>query len=298
MSRTPSLLSSLLNSISTATQLARSDVEILCSWNGSDEDEQAIKNTSGYNFEIKQRVPYHFSGNMNALASESKGEILLIVNDDIIIDKKGIDYGIEMLLKNTNIGLIGALLRSKSNKLQHAGFMFGNDLIPYHFLEDLIDIEEFAHEHQFLTMAAVTGAMLLTRRSDFQCLLFNERYNRCGEDVELSLDMREILQKSVLLCTSFSAVHYQCATRAKQQEMGNEPDDIEQMKQRRRDFLNQANNKMLREEIALATIVAEASFKKINEQQKHLNKCLDIERKYHQLNLEVLDLKEQLEQNQ
>ena len=60
---------------------------------------------------------------MNALAPESKGEILLIVNDDIIIDKKGIDYGIEMLLKNTNIGLIGALLRSKSNKLQHAGFM-------------------------------------------------------------------------------------------------------------------------------------------------------------------------------
>ena len=79
-------LSRMLDSVAAATELSNQDVEILCSWNGNAADESDIRNDSGYRFNIAQRDTYHFASNMNALADKATGEVLLLINDDVVLD--------------------------------------------------------------------------------------------------------------------------------------------------------------------------------------------------------------------
>ena len=76
VSRTADRLSAMLESIAQATELPNGEVEILCSWNGTNESEQKIINRSGYEFLIAQRDAYHFAGNMNQLAKHANGDVL------------------------------------------------------------------------------------------------------------------------------------------------------------------------------------------------------------------------------
>ena len=65
VSRTPTLLSRMLTSVSASTKLPYQEVEILCSWNGNAEAESQVSNGSGYEFIIAQRDAYHFASNTN-----------------------------------------------------------------------------------------------------------------------------------------------------------------------------------------------------------------------------------------
>ena len=75
----------MLESLAIATNLPNSEVEILCSWNGTQASEANIVNCSGYEFLVAQRNPYHFASNMNQLAKNASGDVLAIVNDDLIL---------------------------------------------------------------------------------------------------------------------------------------------------------------------------------------------------------------------
>lgn len=57
VSRTAALVNRLCDSLDAACSLAPLDVEILCSWNGSDAEEAQIRNSSRYDFHIARRVP-------------------------------------------------------------------------------------------------------------------------------------------------------------------------------------------------------------------------------------------------
>ena len=85
ISRTSDFLNDMLASLSAATKLSGRDVEILCSWNGSRSDESFINNCSRYEILIAQRDQYHFATNMNSLAEKASGELLMLINDDVII---------------------------------------------------------------------------------------------------------------------------------------------------------------------------------------------------------------------
>ena len=74
VSRTPELLNRFCASLNQASELHPLEMEILCSWNGTDAEETQIQNSSRYDLHIAQRVPYHFSGNMNGLARQARGQ--------------------------------------------------------------------------------------------------------------------------------------------------------------------------------------------------------------------------------
>ena len=59
VSRTAALLSSMLSSLKDALHLPEEGVEVLCSWNGDAAEESCIDNTSGYEFFVANRTPYH-----------------------------------------------------------------------------------------------------------------------------------------------------------------------------------------------------------------------------------------------
>ena len=119
VSRTADLLSKMLGSLKDALHLPEREVEVLCSWNGCPEEEASIENTSGYEFFIANRTPYHFASNMNQLAKRANGEVLAFVNDDVTLDKNSLDSGLSCLLEDISTLCVGSLLRMPDGRLQH-----------------------------------------------------------------------------------------------------------------------------------------------------------------------------------
>ena len=242
----------MLESLAAATDLPQGDVEILCSWNGTKEAEQDIANRSGYEFLIAQRDPYHFASNMNQLAHHANGDVLAFVNDDVILDSGSLDAGLSCLLDEPSTLCVGALLRTPDGQLQHGGMGFDLHHTPYHIAEGLVSATDVISELSAYEVSSVTAAVMLVRKSTFKQQPFDESYNRCGEDVQLNLDLREKLQGKVMLCPGMSGVHIESATRAENDESGNTSEDLVKMRTRRRLFLEQASPDQLRVELAMA----------------------------------------------
>ena len=253
VSRTADLLSSMLRSLNGALHLPSREVEILCSWNGSPEEENRIENVSGYGFSIVKRTPYHFASNINELANVARGDVLAFVNDDVILDRNSLDSGLSCLLDDISTLCVGSLLRRPDGRLQHGGMSFDYHHLPYHIAEGLINAEEVISGLPPYEVPCVTGALMLVRKSTFKEQPFDESYTRCGEDVQLNLDLREKLKGRVMLCPGMSGVHLESATRVKNNETGNTSKDITKMKIRRRLFLDQASLEQLRVELSMST---------------------------------------------
>tara|TARA_B100000902_G_C27119609_1_gene817970 strand:+ start:31 stop:948 length:918 start_codon:yes stop_codon:yes gene_type:complete len=218
VSKTYSLLNTLFESISYATDIDNNSIEILCSWNGLESDISLIKKNFFDNLYISTVIPYHFASNMNQLLEMAKGEYLILVNDDVIFDIKSIDKGIECFNQNSNAVLVGSRLRNEKGNLSHAGILFNLLHRPYHFLEDSIK-----HDHHIVSqfsypVSAVTGALMLTKLEFIKPHRFNTNYLICGEDVELCLDLRENYNKDIYCCYEFSAIHQAETTRSQNPE--------------------------------------------------------------------------------
>ena len=144
VSRTAGLLSRMLNSLGDALHLPGDEVEVLCSWNGESGEEARIENRSGYEFLVADRTPYHFASNMNALAEKATGELLLLINDDVLLDADSVDAALSCLRDEPNTGLVGARLRDREGRLTHAGILFDRRHSPYHQLDRLVGFEDDA----------------------------------------------------------------------------------------------------------------------------------------------------------
>lgn len=235
ISRTPALLNRLLASLVEARKFWQPGDEVLCSWNGSSTEEAEINPKLGPRngkeplFRIAQHCAYHFSGNMNALADLARGEILVLLNDDLILDPGSLDRAIQVLRAQPRAGLIGGRLRSSNGHLTHAGLLFSNDHVPYNrFRPDdlgpLIDASANAVQESG-PMPAVTGALMVLYRHDFQAVRFHTEYRVCGEDIALCLDIWNQLNKQAYYASDVTAIHDEKTTRGKSFE----EDDIRRL---------------------------------------------------------------------
>ena len=271
VSRTANLLSSMLGSLNGALHLPRREVEILCSWNGSPEEEARIENGSGYEFSIANRIPYHFSSNINQLSQLANGDILALINDDVILDMNSLDSGLSCLLDDISTLCVGSLLRFPDGRLQHGGMSFDYHHLPYHIAEGLINATDEISELPPYEVPCVTAAVMLIRKSTFREHPFDESYLRCGEDVQLNLDLREKLKGRVMLCPGMSGVHLESTTRAENHEAGNNSRDIAKMKTRRRLFLDQASQEQLRVELSMSAREHIFTKQVMEKERNHLN---------------------------
>ena len=246
ISRTEDLLSQMLSSISKATCLDNEDIEILCSWNGSQNNERKIVNNSNYDFKVAQRAKYHFAKNMNSLARKASGEILLIINDDIILDSYSIDNGINALKKQNNIGLIAGNLRYKNGLIQHMGISFDNKNDPYHKFEQSTVIgNSIMRDNSSKFIPAATGSLLLIKKELFNEIGFSEKYEVSGEDIELCLDIREKKELNILFCANVSGIHFSGTTIKKNNQGRSSDNDVKRMKKRRLEFLKNASREQI-----------------------------------------------------
>jgi GT2 family glycosyltransferase len=249
ISRTPALLNAMLASLRDASSLPHKEVEVLCSWNGSQDDERAIYNESGYDLFIAQRTPYHFATNMNGLADKATGTDLLLINDDVVLDPGSVDAALRSLQANPDAGLVGARLRHSNGLLAHAGMGFDSRNNAYHMLENLLPADcDWAIEAD-RPVPAVTGAVMLLARNTFQELRFQEQYRQCGEDVELCLDLRQHLNKQVWLCVGASGIHESETTRQHQESSEQLSEDRVRMRARYHRFINEVSSDQLQLEL-------------------------------------------------
>ena len=268
VSRTPELLSHMLGSLAAATNLSSEQLEILCSWNGSEADEQAIENHSDYELLIAQREPYHFASNMNALAEKATGDFLLLINDDVQLDPGCIDAAIAVMQQQASAGLVGARLRDAEGLLTHAGIVFDSRHSPYHQLDRKLGSEHAAVLGEPRAVPAVTGALMLIRREHFQSLRFATDFKVCGEDVELCLDLRERLGLEVIYAPGFSGLHGGEATRSQVDEQSGNSEDLSRMRARYQRFLAAAGQAQLRVELAAKVAEVEA-LRSLEAHRKH-----------------------------
>jgi len=275
VSRTPSLLNQMLASVAKACSLEYAEIEILCSWNGATEAEQAISNTSGYEFLIAQRDPYHFASNLNGLAERANGELLLLINDDVFLDAGSIDAAINCLENEPKAGLVGGRLRNHQGQLTHAGILFNSRNSPYHRLDQMVPADATAVMGSNRIMPAVTGALMLIRRQHFLKLRLNENYKVCGEDLEICLDLRQHHELEVWYCPAASGIHE--AETSRQQENNQEGNSEDQclMRKRRREFIEQAKNVQLIHEILAYSLEAETLQHIMNSRLKEFDNLQD-----------------------
>ena len=268
VSRTSGLLSSMLSTLKDALHLPSEEVEVLCSWNGDAEDENQIENSSGYEFLVANRAPYHFASNMNALADKANGEVLLLINDDVLLDANSVDSALNCLRDHPSTGLVGARLRDREGRLTHAGILFDSRHSPYHQLDRLVSSEHHAVLGGPRTVPAVTGAAMVIRREHFQALGFNTEYRVCGEDVELCLELRGKLKLNVWYCPNFSGEHGGEATRSHEEDQGGNSEDLTRMRGLHERFLNTANRDQLRVEL-IASVAEADALRSLEAQRSH-----------------------------
>ena len=255
VSRTAGLLSRLLHSLDLGYSGGTDAIEVLASWNGSADDEQAIQ-PGRLPFHIAQRDPYHFAGNMNGLARQAQGAVLIFANDDLIVDPSSIDAALDRLKNRAEVGLVGARLRTSDGALAHAGIHFTSYGSPYHQLEHFAQANHPAATRERL-VPAVTGAFFAMRREEFLQLELAESFNVCGEDVLLNLQTRSVLHKQVLYCPAMSGIHDAESTRSQFENQEGNADDMTRMRAGWREMLQRADRDSLLVELQAAQDEAE-----------------------------------------
>jgi hypothetical protein len=255
VSRTAGLMSRLLHSLDLGYSGEADTIEVLASWNGSADDEQAIQ-PGRLPFRIAQRDLYHFAGNMNGLARRARGAVLIFANDDLIVDPGSIDAALDRLANRTEVGLVGARLRTSDGSLAHAGIHFTSYGSPYHQLEHFAEADHPAAMRERL-VPAVTGAFFAMRRDEFLQLELAESFNVCGEDVLLNLQTRSVLHKQVLYCPAMSGIHDAESTRSQFEEQQGNADDMTRMRAGWREMLQRADRDSLLVELQAAQDEAE-----------------------------------------
>ena len=295
VSRTAGLLSRMLTTLKEALHLPGEEVEVLCSWNGSSEEEARIENTSNYEFLVANRAPYHFASNMNALAEKANGEVLLLINDDVLLDDNSVDAALNCLSAQPSTGLVGARLRDREGRLTHAGILFDRRHNPYHQLDRLVSSDHHAVLGDPRPVPAVTGAAMVIRREHFQVFGFNTDYRVCGEDVELCLTLRRQLELNVVYCPSFSGVHDGETTRSNEKDQSGDSEDLTRLRGLHERFLNTTSKDQLRVELTANAIEADVLRSTILTKK---NKDNNWEDQTHALQLTRLKLEQRLKQAQ
>ncbi len=238
----------MLSSIISSRLEWKDTDEILCSWNGSRDDIEKIdvpQHNHFPKFEIAQYVPYHFASNINYLAKHAKGDILVIINDDVVLDPNSLDKAINILNTNSSVGIVGARLRNSDGILSHAGLLFSNNGIPYNRLRpdqlgSLVDINQLEAQRSGY-IPAVTGALMVMRRQDFLNVGFRNNFVVCGEDIALCLDMWEKYNLHTYYASEVTAIHNEKSTRRNDYEHNDInflAEIVRSLIKRRKDFNN------------------------------------------------------------
>jgi GT2 family glycosyltransferase len=134
--------------------------------------------------------PFNWSVLNNAAAAQARGDVLLLLNNDIAAIDKNWLAPLAAEAMRPAIGIVGGQLFYPDDTVQHAGIWFGRGGVPLHLLrhaerDDMGYLGQLALPHNLL---AVTGACLAIRRAVFDEIGgLDDRFPVAFNDVDLCL---------------------------------------------------------------------------------------------------------------
>jgi len=193
--------------------------EIIVGDTGSSLDviEQFKKNYTQNNIKLIEIGNYHFAKNNNDIVKNyvSKDtELILFSNNDISLINDVISEMVNYYNLNKNkVGTIGARLHYKNNEIQHSG------LIPF-LHQNVVHVEHYGKLTRYFyydknqDVYGNTAALLMINKNLFLNTLFDESFNECFEDVNLSVVLGNKNKTNVIIGNAV-AYHYESTTRKK-----------------------------------------------------------------------------------
>lgn len=160
-------------------------------------------------------APFNYSAVNNAAAREATGEVLLFLNDDTHSDEPGWMHELVGWAVQPGIGEVGAQLTGIDGRLRHGGVVVGLNGFADHLFAgmDPAATTLLGPIRCYRNLSAVTAACVAVRRSLFEEVGgFDERFELCGSDVGLGLDLLGRGHRNV--CTPYGGItHVESATR-------------------------------------------------------------------------------------
>ncbi len=113
--------------------------------------------------------PFNYSALNNAAAREARGDVLLLLNNDIDVIESGWLRELVSHAVRPDVGAVGAKLLYPNEQVQHAGIVLGPQGVATHLhrFADKSDPGYFGQLALTRTISAVTAACLAIRRSVF-----------------------------------------------------------------------------------------------------------------------------------
>lgn len=144
---------------------------------------------------------------LHEIADPKKDDLVLLLNNDVIFnDTKSIDNMLH-IMKDSEVGIVGAKLKYTDTQIiQHAGVVIANNKYPIHHGARNTDSKDYSTNREF---QATTGAVLLTRASDFH---LDEKFHWCFEDIDYCLDIKYNKNKKIVCCGTTDIFHEESAT--------------------------------------------------------------------------------------
>lgn len=156
---------------------------------------------------------FNFAARMDLAAAAARGELLLLLNDDIVPLVPDWLERMVALLASTGAGAVGAKLSYPDGRIQHAGVVEVRRLPQHLHVGEPDGFGHFADLQCAIDLTAVTGACLLTSRAAFADVGgLSPEYPLNFNDVDFCLKLRASGRR-VLLCPEARLVHYESASR-------------------------------------------------------------------------------------
>lgn len=147
-----------------------------------------------------------FAASINWGLKEAKGNILLLLNDDIVFNQPVL-YNLPLHFVDDKLGVLGATLFYPNKSVQHAGMYFDHKTKSFHHIK--------VHPKEPKYMIAVTGAFFAISRKLYEAQGgLDERFFLACEDTKYCLDAWKRSFK-VKLSKDVRAIHEEGATRGR-----------------------------------------------------------------------------------
>lgn len=192
--------------------LNRNDYEIIVVDDGSDQKtKNYLSDIKDIDVLIFNQSNSGFSSTVNKGIEASKGDVIVLVNNDIIFTKNITNSISNALNKEKTIGIVGAKLIYPNGKLQHAGVVRTGVTTFGHIYKNLSPTITQVNEDRYYI--AVTGALFaITRKCLTAVGKFNDEFFVACEDVEFCLRAWQSGFK-VLYSHNVEAIHIEGFTR-------------------------------------------------------------------------------------
>lgn len=194
------------------------DLEIIVVDNGSspEKKEEILNLSKKLSFEyLYEPMDFNFAYMCNLGAANSKGDVLLFLNDDVTVTEPGTLNVMYDQVCYSYVGAVGVkLLYPDTTKIQHAGVV-STRIGPVHklqFMDDTIDYY-YGYNRYVQNVLAVTGAAIMIRKDAYMKVGgMNEKLKVAFNDIDLCFKLYEKGYVNVI-CNNISCNHAESITR-------------------------------------------------------------------------------------